>query len=295
MSLDYILTLIIFSNIFSILTLSLNVLIGYAGQVSLGHAAFFGIGAYTSAILSVKFGFGYWWTLLLSVLISGIVGFLLGLPSLRVRHDFLVLATIGINFVVVSIFKYIDFFGGPYGIIGIPMARIFGIDMSTPQFALYTTIWLIIVVILMVHINRVYLRYGFESIKENEWAAESIGVSVPRFKIYAFAISGAIAGLAGNLWAYQMGMVFPDDFSFPVSVTVLTMLVLGGMGTISGPILGAYLLTFLPEMLRFIQDYRMLLYGLIIVVVMMYQPSGLLGKNGILRGIFKGWKRAEGR
>ncbi len=287
MTLDYILTLITFSNIFSILTLSLNVLIGQAGQVSLGHAAFFGIGAYTSAILATKFGMGYWWTLLFSVLTGGIVGLLLGLPSLRVKHDFLVLATIGMNFVVVSIFKYIDFFGGPYGITGIPIAKIFGMELSTAGFAIYTTVWLIIIILLLLYLERVYLRHAFEAIKENEDAAESIGVSVPRFKIYAFAIAGALAGLAGNLWTYQMGMVFPDDFSFPVSITILTMLVLGGLGTISGPILGAYLLTFLPEMLRFIQDYRMLLYGAIIVLVMMYQPSGLLGKEGMLRKIFK--------
>ncbi len=287
MSLDYILTLVTFSNIFSILALSLNIITGYAGQVSLGHAAFFGIGAYTSAILAVKFGVGYWWTLLASVLISGVVGLFLGLPSLRVKHDFLVLATIGTNFVVVALFKYIDFFGGPYGIVGIPMARIFGIDLSTTGFAVYTSIWLVISTVLNLYINKVYLRYGFEAVKENEEAAESIGVSVSLFKIYAFTISGALAGLAGNLWAYQMGMVFPDDFSFSISISILTMLVLGGMGTTSGPILGAYTLTFLPEALRFIQDYRMLLYGLIIVLVMMYQPSGLLGKNGILRKAFK--------
>ena len=287
MSLDYILTLITFSNIFSILTLSLNILVGYAGQVSLGHAAFFGIGAYTSAILAAKFGVGYWWTLLASVLISGIVGLLLGLPSLRVKHDFLVLATIGINFVVVSMFKYIDFFGGPYGIVGIPIAKIFGKELSTPGFSLYTSLWLVAVILFDMYLNRVYARYGFEAVKENEKAAESIGVSVPLFKIYAFTISGAIAGLAGNLWTYQMGMVFPDDFSFSVSISILTMLVLGGMGTTSGPVFGAYTLTFLPEALRFIQDYRMLLYGSIIVLVMMYQPSGLLGKNGILRKLFK--------
>ncbi len=287
MTLDYLYTLITFSNIFIILSLSLNVLIGYAGQVSLGHAAFFGIGAYTSAVLAVKFGLGYGTTLLLSVLIGGFFGFLLGLPSLRVRHDFLVLATIGLNFVVVALFKYIDFFGGPYGIIGLPAAKFFGKELGTGGYALYTAFWVVIVILLMIYIEKIYLRYGFEAIRENEDAAESIGVSVPLFKIYAFTISGALAGLAGNLWAYQMGMVFPDDFSFPVSITILTMVVLGGVGTISGPILGAVLLTFLPELLRFIQDYRLLLYGIIIVIVMMYQPSGLLGRQGILRKAFK--------
>ncbi len=288
MSLDYLFTVLTYANIFSILALSLNILMGYAGQVSLGHAAFFGIGAYASAVLTVKLGLSYWFSLPLSVLIGGILGFLLGLPSLRVRHDFLVLATIGLNFVVVSVFNYVDFFGGPYGIIGLPIVRIFGHDLMTFGYFVYTSVWLLIIVLINLYIERVFLRFGFEAVKENEDAAESIGVSVPRFKIYAFSISGAMAALAGNLWAHQMGMVFPDNFSFPVSVSILTMVVLGGMGTISGPIVGAFILTFLPEVLRFVQDYRLLIYGAIIIAVMMYQPHGLLGKSGILRRIFHG-------
>jgi len=287
MTLDYFFTVLTFSNIFIILALSLNVVMGYAGQVSLGHAAFFGIGAYTSAILATKFGWGYFPSLLMSILVGAFFGFLLGLPSLRVKHDFLVLTTIGLNFVVVAIFKHIDFFGGPYGIIGVPRPVFFGKELETGGYALYTGALAFLVILLMIYIEKIYLRYGFEAVKENEDAAESIGVSVPRFKIYAFTISGALAGLAGNLWAYQMGMVFPDDFSFPVSISILTMVVLGGVGTISGPVVGALIVTFLPEILRPIQDYRLLIYGIIIVLVMLYQPGGLLGKNGLLRSIFK--------
>ena len=287
MSLDYFLTVSTYANISVILALSLNILMGYAGQVSLGHAAFFGIGAYASAVLTVNLGLNYWVALPLSVLIGAVSGFLLGLPSLRVKHDFLVLATIGLHFVVVSIFNYVDFFGGPYGIIGLPLPNLFGHDLMTLGYFFYTLFWVVIVILLNLYIEKVYLRYGFEAIKENEEAAESIGISSPRFKIYAFTISGALAALAGNLWAHQMGMVFPDNFSFPVSISILTMVVLGGIGTIVGPITGAVIITLLPEILRFIQEYRMLVYGAIIVLVMMYQPAGLMGRGGLLRKIFQ--------
>jgi len=277
MTLDYLMTLSIFAGINIMLALSLNILIGFAGQVSLGHAAFFGIGAYTSAVLTVNLGLNYWFALPLSVLISGFIGFLLGLPSLRVKHDFLVLATIGINFVVVSIFNYVQFFGGPYGIVGIPRPSLFGKTFDTFGYFIYTMVWLILSVVFVIYLSKVYLRYGFEAVKEDEEAAESIGVSVPRYKMYAFTISGAMAGLAGNLWAHYMGVIFPENFAFPVSITILTMVVLGGVGTITGPIIGAVIITLLPEILRFVQNYRMLIYGTIIVLVMLFMPEGLMG------------------
>jgi len=277
MTLDYLMTLSIFAGINIMLALSLNILIGFAGQVSLGHAAFFGIGAYTSAVLTVNLGLNYWFALPLSVLISGFIGFLLGLPSLRVKHDFLVLATIGINFVVVSIFNYVQFFGGPYGIVGIPRPSLFGKTLDTFGYFIYTMVWLILSVVFVIYLSKVYLRYGFEAVKEDEEAAESIGVSVPRYKMYAFAISGAMTGLAGNLWAHYMGVIFPENFAFPVSITILTMVVLGGVGTITGPIIGAVIITLLPEILRFVQNYRMLIYGTIIVLVMLFMPEGLMG------------------
>ncbi len=285
MTLDYLMTLSIFAGINTMLALSLNILIGFAGQVSLGHAAFFGIGAYTSAVLTVNLGLNYWFALPLSVLISGFIGFLLGLPSLRVKHDFLVLATIGINFVVVSIFNYVQFFGGPYGIVGIPRPSLFGKTLDTFGYFIYTMVWLVLSVVFVIYLSKVYLRYGFEAVKEDEEAAESIGVSVPRYKMYAFTISGAMAGLAGNLWAHYMGVIFPENFAFPVSITILTMVVLGGVGTITGPIIGAVIITLLPEILRFVQNYRMLIYGTIIVLVMLFMPEGLMGYiRKVIRG-----------
>lgn len=277
MSLDYFLTVSVFSMINMILALSLNILIGYAGQVSLGHAAFFGIGAYASAILTVKLGMGYWPALLLSVFISGLIGLLLGLPALRVREDFLVLATIGVNFVVVSIFNYVKFFGGPYGILGLPRPSLFGHAFTTREYALYVLLWTLVVVFLVRYLSNTYLKLGFDALREDEDAAESVGVSSPRYKMYAFAIAGLLAGLAGNLWAHYMTVVFPDNFSFPVSIGILTMVVIGGVGTLVGPLIGAIIVTILPEVLRFARDYRMLIYGLIIVFTMFFMPKGIVG------------------
>ncbi|MGJ8454708.1 branched-chain amino acid ABC transporter permease [Pseudothermotoga sp. U03pept] len=285
MSLDYLLTITVFMSVNVILATSLNVLIGFAGQVSLGHAAFFGIGAYTSAILTVKVGVDYWWALVLSIIIGGLIGSLLGLPSLRVREDFLVLATIGMNFVVVSIFNYVPFFGGPYGIISIPRPKFFGHTFGTRAYAIYALIWAVAVVLFVIFLSKRYVRMGFDALRENEDAAESIGVSSPRYKIYAFTIAGALAGLAGNLWAHYMTVIFPDNFSFPVSISIITMVVIGGLGTITGPIIGAVLVTILPELLRFIQDYRMFVYGMIIVFTMLFMPSGIMG---FLRGVSNG-------
>lgn len=285
MSLDYFLTISIFTMINMILALSLNILIGYAGQVSLGHAAFFGIGAYASAILTVKLGMNYWAALLLSILVSGLIGLLLGLPALRVREDFLVLATIGINFVVVSIFNYVKFFGGPYGILGLPRPSLFGHTLGTRAYAFYVLLWTIIVILLIRYLSNRYLKLGFDALRENEDAAESVGVSSPRYKMYAFMLAGLLAGLAGNLWAHYMGVVFPDNFAFPVSIGILTMVVVGGIGTILGPMIGAAIVTILPEILRFARDYRMLIYGLIIVFTMFFMPKGIVGSvKGLIFG-----------
>lgn len=278
---DYLMTLGIFASIYAILAISLNVLTGYAGQVSLGHAALFGIGAYTSAVLTVNIGMNYWAALPLSILITALVGSLLGLPGLRVHSDFLVLVTIGINFVVVAFFKYIPFFGGPYGLVNIPRPTLFGKTLDTPGYFLYALGWAVFVILFTYWMSKKYLRSAFEAIKEDEEAAEAMTVSVPRFKIYAFTISAAFAGLAGNLWAHYMGVIFPNDFSFSRSVEIMTMIVIGGVGTIRGAVLGALLLVFLPEYLRFVGDYRMLIYGLIIIFTMVFIPSGLLGDRSI--------------
>ena len=278
---DYLVSLAVFGGIWVVLALSLNILMGYAGQVSLGQAAFFGIGAYTSALCALRFDLPFVVGFLAAIVVTGIVGAFLGLPSLRVRHDFLVLATMGVNFVVVALFKYMDFFGGALGLIDIPTPRFFGINSEIPYLIL---VWLYVGVAILVswYISKTWTGLALNAVRINEEAAAAVGISVPRFKIYAFIISAALAGGAGSLYAHYLKSLFPDNFNFIESIVILSMVVVGGVGTLRGPILGAIVLRALPELLRDLHDYRFTMYGGLIVLMMLFQPMGLLGDESTL-------------
>ena len=282
-----------FAGIWVILSLSLNILVGFAGQVSLGQAAFFGIGAYTSAILSVRYGMPWIVAFLGAILVTAVAGGLLGLPSLRVRHDFLVLATIGINFVVVAVFKYVSFFGGAMGIIGLPAPSILGVRLRGVPFLLLVVVVACLALWVSWYVSRTWAGLGFRTVRDDEDAAESVGVSVPRFKIYAFILSGALAGAAGSLYAHFIGSLFPDHFAFVESIVILSMVVFGGAGTLRGPVVGAIILKAAPEFLRFVEVYRFAIYGGLLVLMMMFQPMGILGEGSFLWKILKGRKHSN--
>lgn len=290
----YIISIAVFVGIWVALALSLNILTGYAGQVSLGHAAFFGIGAYASAVLAVRYGSPFWLDFVGAIVITGLVGTFLGLPSLRVRHDFLVLATIGINFVVVAIFKYVDFFGGALGLVNIPAPTFFGTSFrgGIPYLAL---VWGYALVTLGIsyYVSRTWAGLAFNTVRIDEDAAAAVGVSVPRFKIYAFGISAALAGGAGALYAHFIGSVFPDTFVFVESIGILSMVVFGGVGTLRGPVVGAIILRVAPELLRFVQDYRFTIYGALLVFMMLFQPMGILGDGSWLWKTLQSWMRVR--
>ncbi|MFB0545609.1 MAG: branched-chain amino acid ABC transporter permease [Anaerolineae bacterium] len=288
----YVITIIIPVGIWMTLALSLNILIGYAGQVSLGHAAFFGIGAYTSAILAKYYGFPFLLEFVGAILITALVGAILGLPSLRVRHDFLVLATMGINFVVVAVFKYVDFFGGALGIIDIPHPIILGYTFREASFLILVLAFALITSLISWHLSRTWTGLAFKAVRGDEEAAEATGVSVARTKIYAFTISAALAGGAGSLYAHYLQSLFPDTFAFVESIVILSMVVFGGVGTLRGPILGAIILKAAPEALRFVQDYRFAIYGGLLIFMMMFQPMGLIGDGSFLwRNLGRLWDR----
>lgn len=295
MTLGYLLTVGTFAGIFMILTLSLNILTGYAKQVSLGHAAFFGIGAYAAAILATKVGLSFWAALPCVVTITTVVGIFLGLPSLRVSHDFLVLSTIGLNFIVGAIFKYFSFFGGSMGIVDIPTPTFFGRPLGTGGYFGLTLAFVMLGILTSVYFSHTWGRLAMEAAGADETAAKAMGINVAKFKIYAFAISSAYAGIAGALWAHYVGSVFPENFGFDRSIDILAMLVLGGLGTIRGAIFGAFLLQILPEALRFVQDYRMLISGAVLAIMMVFQPMGLLGKGSVLHlGLKWAWDTVRG-
>lgn len=286
---NYYLTILIYIGINSILALSLNIIVGYAGQISLGHAAFYGIGAYSSALIATKLGVSFWIALPSAIVITVIVGAILGLTSLRVSEDFLAITTIGINFVVQAVFKYVKFFGGALGVSGIPFPSIGGHRFSLAAFAFMTVIFTFISAFVAHLINTSWIGLGLKAVREDELAASSSGVNVYKFKVLAFVLGSALAGLSGSLYAHFMMFITADDFGFPLSIAILSMIVIGGIGTVRGAFLGALLLTIMPEVFRPLADYRMLVYAIILILFMRFLPEGLIGDESIV------WKKIRGK
>lgn len=280
---SYIITIGTLIAIQAIVVCGLNVIVGYAGQISLGHAAFFGIGAYSAALLATKAGLGFWTGLPLVLVISALVGLFLGLPSLRVKQDFLAITTIGINFIVEAVFLYIPFFGGAMGIGGIPRIRLFGEALKGAHFFYLCLFFLGLVMLVCWLFTRTFAGLACFALREEEAAASSMGISPVRFKLLAFMLGTAFAGLGGALYAHYMRFVSAGDFSFPLSVSFLAMLVLGGMGSLVGPVLGALILGVLPELFRPLVDYRILFYTLILLLMIRFQPGGILGEGSLVR------------
>jgi branched-chain amino acid transport system permease protein len=265
-----------------LLALSIGVLSGYAGQVSLGHAGFMAIGAYASAMLTVQAQLSVWAAMPLAVLCTAVVGLVLGIVSLRLKEDFLAITTMGFNFIVVGFLLYAPYFGKALGMGGIPVPRLFGAELDRSGYLLFCILLVAMVILLVWWLQRSWVGIAWRGVRDAQEVAEVMGVNVARFKILAFVVSTAIAGLAGSLYAHFLLFITPYDFGFPLSIQILTLAVFGGLGTIRGPVLGAVILTLLPEYLRFIQDYRMLTYGLLLVLIMMFQPQGLFGKNSFI-------------
>ncbi len=267
----YSITVLSLLCIYAIVAISLNLVTGLAGQVTLGHAAFFGIGAYAVGFLTTR-GLPFFLAWPVGVFIAAGLGLLLGGISLRLREDFLAIATIGFNFVVVAAFLYLPYFGGAYGISGIPR------PLGNTWFFLLILVSTLAVMWLHEHVRRSDLGLALMSLRESELAAETLGVDVRRFKITAFVLGTGIAGLAGGLYAGYIGVIRPEDFGFPLSVTFLAMVAVGGMGTLWGPVAGAFLLGGFAQAFAFVYNYQLVLYGLLLALIMRYRPQGLLGR-----------------
>jgi branched-chain amino acid transport system permease protein len=260
-----------------ILVLSLNVIMGFCGQVSLGHAAFYGMGAYTAAILA-KHGMPIWVVLPCSMLLTGFIGLIVGFCSLRVRDDFLAIATMAVGFIFLGIIKSSDTLGGEMGITGIPNS-----GLSREGFVGLVLAAAILVIIFCLYVRRSWLGFAFSAVAVDEEAAQTIGIDVRNFKLAAFSMGTAIAGLAGGLLAYYLRFVGPEAFGFLTSVSVLLMVALGGMGSVFGCVMGATLLTLMPEVLRFTQNYKLLIFGILLFLLMRFFPEGLAGIARMLR------------
>ena len=260
----------------------LNIIVGHAGQISLGHAAFVGIGAYSNAMLTTVGGLTFWQALPISLLIVGLIGLLCGLPSLRVKEDFLAITTIGINFIVVAIFQYTPALGGALGIGGIPNVAFFGYELKARAFFWFCLLCLLAVLAISWFFTKSWLGLSCFAIREEETAASSMGVSPVRAKLSAFVLGTLMAGLSGILYAHYMKFISADSFTFPFSVTLLSIAVVGGLGTLLGPVVGAVVLGILPEVFRPLVDYRMFLYAALLLMMIRFLPGGLLGGSYLL-------------
>lgn len=286
---DYLLRIITMVGVYVILALGLSLILGYTGQLSMGHAAFYGIGAYTSALLSLHFGLSFWITLPISGLVGCLFGLLLGLPTLRVKEDYLAIVTLSFGELVrLTMLNWVKLTRGPMGLPDIAPPSLFGFDLSNPTIMYF--ICLLIVLFTVLSIRRlVNSAFGREmlAIREDEIAADAMGINVTRVKVIVFALAGLYAGLAGSFFAHFNGYISPDNFSYNDSVSILLMIVLGGIDSIPGVILGATILTILPEALRGIGAWRMVLYGLLMVVIIIVKPRGLIGRSIVKRNLQK--------
>jgi branched-chain amino acid transport system permease protein len=287
----YIITILTLMGIWSIVALGLNIITGLAGQFNLGIGVYMGTGAYTTAMLTTTAGFGFWQALPCAVAASTLMGLLTGWPALRVREDSLAVLSIGLVFVFESLLVYLPYFGGPIGIAKLPRAMLDGKPVTNDEFLLIVAGVLTAAMGVCVYVRRSWMGLAWESIRENELAAQTLGINPARFKLYAFMIGAGLAGLGGVIYAHFIRYVTPYDFGFLPSVYVLVMVVFGGLGTVRGAVFGACFLTFLPELFRFVDDYRNMIYGIILVVLMLYEPRGLLGDGSRLcRALGAGWR-----
>jgi len=270
------------AGIYILLALGLNIIVGYAGILHLGFAAFFAIGAYSYAAVNLSWGVPFWWGIPIAAITTGIAGFLIGLPLLRVKGDYLAILTLGFGEIVRIILNNLDSItGGPNGLLGIAHPRIvypvfnqglsWGVfDFGVKSFPYYYLV--LFVVILVIYVSRKLdqskLGRSWIAIREDEVAASCMGIPVSQMKLLAFALGSLIAGIAGSIYAAKQGTISPDSFDFILSVMILAMVVLGGMGSIRGVIVGGLVLSLLPEFLREFSIYRMLLFGLLMILMM---------------------------
>ncbi len=274
----YFLNITVIMGIYALITVGLNLLIGYAGQISLGHAAFFGIGSYTAAILTVQYQWNPWLALIVSILLSVLAAWIIGKPTLKLKGHYLAMATLGFGFIVqILMAELVGLTGGPQGISGIPKLAIGGFRFSS-DFRLYFLVWGFVVVIQWMIIHLIYGKIGraFLAIHTNEMAAESLGINTARLKLVVFMMSAGLAGLAGGFYSFAINYINPEPFGFNFSIILVTMVVVGGMGDLWGPILGTVILTLIPEVLRAFKDFDILIYGFILMMIIIFMPDGII-------------------
>lgn len=290
----YHLNVLIFAGIHVLLALGLNLVMGYTGQVSLGHAGFYGVGAYGSGVLTAKFGMDPWLAAVLALGISMLVALAIGIPSLRLQGYYLSVATLGFGIILHIVFvEMVSLTGGPSGLVGIPELSLVGLPLNNDR-RYYFLVWIVVAIALTGSFRLVDSRVGraLRAIGADETAATLSGINTWAAKVQIFVIAAAIASLAGSLYAHYVTFLSPDSFGFIFSVDLLVMVVVGGTRSIWGSVVGAVLLTVLPEYLRVMKDYDVLVYGAIVILTVMWAPAGIAGLAG---RAFARWRPAPVR
>jgi branched-chain amino acid transport system permease protein len=283
----YFLHILILINIYIIIAISLNLIAGYTGILSIAHAAFYGVGAYVAALLAVNYGTPFLLNLIAAMAMAGVVAAVVAFPSLRIHDDYLVIATFGFQMILFSIFNnWVSLTRGPLGIPGIPQPKIFGIAVTSHVGFLILTGLLALLVYLFAR-RLVDSPFGrvLKAIREDEIFAQALGKNVIRYKILVFVIGGALAAIAGTLYAHYVTFIDPTSFTILESIFMISIVIVGGAGSLVGSIIGAAVLIVIPEMLRFLgmpnaiaANMRQIIYGALLVVMMMFRPKGLVGE-----------------
>lgn len=287
---SYLINVLVFVGINTMLAIALNLLLGYAGQISLGHAGFFGLGAYLSGILTATYGWNPWLAMPVAAVVVGCLAGLIGFPILKLKGHYLAMATLGLGIIIYIVFnETIDLTGGPSGLSGIPNMALCGVVFDS-DLKNYYLIWTFALAVFLFSINLANSRVGraLRAVHDSEVAARVVGVNARLLKVQIFALSAVISSLAGSLYAHTMTFVSPASFGFNFSVELLTMVVIGGLGSVYGSFLGAALLTLLPEFLRAAHDYDIIIYGGLLMLMVMFMPGGLVrGIPELFRKIVK--------
>jgi branched-chain amino acid transport system permease protein len=288
--LEYLLHILTIIGLYVILSVSLNLLTGYTGLLSLAHAAFFGIGAYTAGLMAVNLHTPFLVNILGAAVLSGLLGMLLALPSLRVRDDYLAITTFAFQVMVFGLLNnWGALTGGPQGLNGIPRPTILGITIvSNAQFFILTACLCAITILISARLANAPFGRVLRTIREDEVFALSLGKNVAKYKITVFMLSASLAALAGSIYAYYIVSIDPTGFTIMESIFIIAILIIGGSGSILGPVVGAIILVTLPEILRSIgmpdalaANLRQIIYGGLLVIFMVWRPQGILGRYSL--------------
>ncbi|MGL5353224.1 MAG: branched-chain amino acid ABC transporter permease [Clostridium sp.] len=266
-----------------VLAVSLNLIVGFTGQLCLGHAGFMAIGAYVSAVMSVNMKLPFFLSIIVGGLIAGVFAAIIGFPTLKLKGDYFAITTLAFGEIIRVIIMNLDYVGGARGFSGIPRKTNFTI-------AFFAMVIAIVVIYNIIHSTQ---GRSMVAIRENEIAAEAMGVNAFKYKMMAFIVAAFFAGAAGALYAHYMGFIQPTSFDFVKSIDILTFVVFGGMGSLSGSVIATIILTFLPEGLRDFKELRMIIYPLALIVLMIFRPQGLLGNKELSLKVFGKFKKRK--